>query len=763
MSHHSTETRGLAGNLKESVTWLRTIFEQAAVGVALVETPTGRFARVNRRFCDIVGYTLGEMKQTSFHEITHPNDLDVDLAWVERLVAGEIKQFTREKRYIHKNGSVVWVKLTVSPTWKPGEPAEFHVAIVEDITERKTAEAAALRIEAKYKSILEAMPDLVFVLSEDGIHLSCHAPSADLYFAGPEAFLGKGVDDVLPPAVAGAYRTHIRETIRNGQTQSFEYQLPFPDGARHYDCRMVPSGDGNALAIVRDITERILAEEASTRLGRIVEQSISEIYMFDAESLRFISVNRGARENLGYTAEELEELTPLDLKPQFTREYFETLVEPLREGIEEAITFQTVHRSKDGSTYDVEVCLQLMARKTMSVFVANIMDITERKRTEQELFENEERFRSILGSSMVAMIVATDSEGTIVSWNPAAEKIFGYSEVEIVGRPLTKIMPERYREAHRVGFNRALDTDDYRIMGQTVSVHGLKKSGEEFPIELSIGVWKQDGVKNFSAVIHDITERKATEEALQEALTQAERANQAKSEFLATMSHEFRTPLNAILGFSEMMRTQCFGPLGSENYTEYASDIYNSGEHMLALVNDILDISAIEAGKRPMIKESVDIGELLADCVRSVDHLVSGGGVALTVKPLPVDLPYLYADRRSIAQIILNLLSNAIKFTDLGGIITVTINSRKGRVAIEVRDTGVGIEAERLDSITEPFNQTYSDPHLPQEGTGLGLSIVKSLVEAHDGELNIDSIVGKGTTVTVSLPCKELAGSRLMP
>jgi len=761
MSHHSTETRGLAGNLRESVTWLRTIFEQAAVGVALVETPTGRFARVNRRFCDIVGYTLGEMKQTSFHEITHPDDIDVDLTWVERLVAGEIKQFTREKRYIHKNGSVVWVKLTVSPTWKPGEAAEFHVAIAEDITERKLAEAAAKRSEAKYKSILEAMPDLVFVLSEDGIHLSCHAPSADLLFVGPEACLGKGVDDVLPPAVAVTYKTHIGETLKSGQTQSFEYQLPFPEGPRHYDCRMVPSGDGNALAIVRDITERILAEEASTRLGRIVEQSISEIYMFDADTLHFISVNRGARENLGYTATELEGLTPLDLKPELTPERFEELVGPLRDGSEEAITFQTVHRRKDGSTYEVEVCLQLMARKTMSVFVANIMDITERKRTERELFEKEERFRSILGSSMVAMIVATDADGKIVSWNPAAERIFGYGEAEIVGRPLTVIMPERYRDAHREGFNRALNTDDYKIMGQTVSVHGLKKNGEEFPIELSIGVWKQDGVKNFSAVIHDITERKATEEALQEALAQAERANQAKSEFLATMSHEFRTPLNAILGFSEMMRTQCFGPLGSENYTEYASDIYNSGEHMLGLVNDILDISAIEAGKRPMVKETIDVAELLSDCVRSVDHSVNGSGVVLSVEPVPADLPYLYADRRSIAQIVLNLLSNAIKFTDRGGIISVTVTGRDGRVAIEVSDTGVGIEADRLDSITEPFSQTYTDPHQPQEGTGLGLSIVKSLVEAHDGELVIASQVGTGTTVTVTLPSEQLAETKV--
>jgi len=457
----------------------------------------------------------------------------------------------------------------------------------------------------------------------------------------------------------------------------------------------------------------------------------------------------------------LEGLTPLDLKPEFTPDGFEELVRPLRDGTEEAITFQTVHRRKDGSTYDVEVCLQLMERKTMSVFVANIMDITERKRTERELFENEERFRSILGSSMVAMIVATDADGEIVSWNPAAERIFGYGEAEIVGRPLTVIMPERYRDAHREGFNRALTTDDYNIMGKTVSVHGLKKNGEEFPIELSIGVWKQDGAKNFSAVIHDITERKATEEALQEALAQAERANQAKSEFLATMSHEFRTPLNAILGFSEMMRTQCFGPLGSENYTEYASDIYNSGEHMLGLVNDILDISAIEAGKRPMVKETIDVGELLSDCVRSVDHSVNGSGVVLRVEPMPADLPYLYADRRSIAQIILNLLSNAIKFTDRGGIISVTVTGRDRRVAIEVSDTGVGIDADRLDSITEPFSQTHSDPHQPQEGTGLGLSIVKSLVEAHDGELVIASQVGTGTTVTVTLPSEHLAETKV--
>jgi len=252
----------------------------------------------------------------------------------------------------------------------------------------------------------------------------------------------------------------------------------------------------------------------------------------------------------------------------------------------------------------------------------------------------------------------------------------------------------------------------------------------------------------------DITGRRQSEGALQEALTDAERANQAKSEFLATMSHEFRTPLNAIIGFSEMLRGQYFGPLGSEKYGEYGDDIHASGRHMLALVNDVLDISAIEAGKRSFVKEIINVDELLNSCIRNVKNAAQNKSITLSVD-VASGLPTLFADRRSGIQIVHNLLSNAIKFTQPDGKISVSASAVDREIVIKVMDTGIGISADHLPYITEPFIQENASPYITQEGTGLGLSIVKSLVEAHGGKLNIDSEVGKGTMVTVSLPSHE--------
>lgn len=239
---------------------------------------------------------------------------------------------------------------------------------------------------------------------------------------------------------------------------------------------------------------------------------------------------------------------------------------------------------------------------------------------------------------------------------------------------------------------------------------------------------------------------------LQNALVDAERANQAKSEFLATMSHEFRTPLNAILGFSEMLRSNYFGPLGSDRYETYADDIHTSGEHMLALVNDMLDIAAIEAGRRPSQVEDVDIFDLLTDCVRNFEPAANNKSIDIRLEASP-DLPSLRTDRRSMTQIVLNLLSNSVKFTLQGGEIVVSAVHAPETLTITVRDTGIGIAPEKISTVTDPFSQSHNDPMIYQMGTGLGLSIVKSLVKIYDGDMKIESELDKGTTVSISFAC----------
>lgn len=214
------------------------------------------------------------------------------------------------------------------------------------------------------------------------------------------------------------------------------------------------------------------------------------------------------------------------------------------------------------------------------------------------------------------------------------------------------------------------------------------------------------------------------------------------------MSHEFRTPLNAILGFSEMLRAQYFGPIGAKNYEEYASDIHTSGQHLLGLVNDILDISAIEASKRTMLKEEISVLDMINRALKSVHQKARIAGLRVSVD-VPDNLPPLVADQRSVLQVLMNILSNAVKFSKPGGKISISASSTDSVITIVIADTGFGIDAETLPSITEPFAQSQSNPHLAETGTGLGLTIVKALMDAHGGSLQIESAVDVGTTITL--------------
>lgn len=241
------------------------------------------------------------------------------------------------------------------------------------------------------------------------------------------------------------------------------------------------------------------------------------------------------------------------------------------------------------------------------------------------------------------------------------------------------------------------------------------------------------------------------EMAIKSALEHAQQANKAKSEFLATMSHELRTPLNAILGFSDMLRGSHLGDIEVKSYQEYATDIYQSGQHLLGLINDVLDISAIEAGKRILRKEAIEVEDLLEESFRVFKPQASEASIDLGYEIAP-DVDSIFADRRSAKQIILNLVSNAMNYTSEGGTVALSVYRSGDNVIIEVRDTGIGIAPEMLTHITEPFTRGHVNSMLSKKGTGLGLSIVMQLITLHDGTLHIDSDVGVGTTVTVSLP-----------
>jgi signal transduction histidine kinase len=230
-------------------------------------------------------------------------------------------------------------------------------------------------------------------------------------------------------------------------------------------------------------------------------------------------------------------------------------------------------------------------------------------------------------------------------------------------------------------------------------------------------------------------------------------ANKAKSEFLANMSHELRTPLNAIIGFSEIMREQMFGALGDNRYREYSRLIHGAGTHLLGLINDVLDMSKIEAGKLELSPEQFDLKTVIGECVDMMAERAGASQIELATE-VPAGALFLFADRRAVSQMLLNLLSNAVKFTLAGGRISIRAASRDSRIILSVEDNGVGISEADLQNLGNPFVQAHNQPGILHTGTGLGLALVRALAEKHAGSMHIESRESVGTTVRIELPIR---------
>ncbi|HYG86345.1 MAG TPA: ATP-binding protein [Azospirillum sp.] len=378
----------------------------------------------------------------------------------------------------------------------------------------------------------------------------------------------------------------------------------------------------------------------------------------------------------------------------------------------------------------------------------------QRARLDAELRRSEARKQAIVETALDC-ILTVDASGLLVEFNPAAERTLGYRRDEVLGRRMEElIIPPAWREAHRAGFARYLAGESGGTVGRRLEVTAMRADGSEFPAELSIAPSRVAEELFFTATLRDITTRKQGERDLIEAKAKAEAAAQAKSAFLNTMSHELRTPLNAIIGFSEIIKDQAMGPLGSPMYLEYAKDIHESGGHLLRIINDVLDMSRIEAGKLRLAPEAIDLGQVVHSCLQMVrDHALKGEVALLDdVSALPLAV---HADRLAVMKILLNLLSNAVKFTPPGGSARVSAAlEADGTLVLTVADTGVGIAPDALKQVFEPFQQGDMALNRRHGGTGLGLAITRALVELHGGGITLTSEPGQGTTATVRLPTR---------
>ena len=363
-----------------------------------------------------------------------------------------------------------------------------------------------------------------------------------------------------------------------------------------------------------------------------------------------------------------------------------------------------------------------------------------------ELNESSKRLDTVI-NNIEDGIISIGQKGTITLFNPAAERIFQYKAIEVVGQNVSMLVPAPHSSKHDSYLANYLETGIAKIIGKGREVEGLKKDGSTFPMRLAIGEMKFENESAFVGIVLDITEQKKNEKDLIIAKETAEASNRLKSDFLNTMSHELRTPLTVILGNIDEL-TEIEDLPDTDEIVDIAQDCRDAGNHLMRLINDLLDISKIEAGKMNLTLENTSLSTIINDSIQTISRLAESKNLAIKTDIDDIDIK---VDFFRIKQVLLNLLSNAIKFTDRGEI-QILSETSENELFIHVNDTGQGMDADSLQFVFDPFRQVDNTSKRKVGGTGLGLAISKKLLELHGGKISVKSQLNIGSTFTIRLP-----------
>jgi len=492
-------------------------------------------------------------------------------------------------------------------------------------------------------------------------------------------------------------------------------------------------------------TERAL-RDAKAQYVSLVESLSLHVLRKDIEG-RFTYASPSFCQLIGKELEEILGKTDLDLFPKH-------MADKYRQDDQKVIaakeTFEDieVHPKPGGGKMYVQVVKSpIFDSKGNAIGIQGLFwDVTERKQAEVELRESEARKRAVFEAAMDC-IVFLDQDGRIVEFNHASEKTFGYGRGEVIGKDMTEVfVPEESRARHRQNLSRYVGAGEMgSMLGQRLEAPMIKKSGDRFLAELAMQPIPLQGEAGFAVFIRDITLQKQAEDALRDAKVAAEEASRSKGAFLANMSHEIRTPMNAIIGMTEYVLDTDV----TDEQREYLEMVLDSGDSLLGLLNDILDVSKIEAGKLDLDTLQFPLRQWLKHCVRSLAFRAKEKDLDFRYEISPDTPDSLIGDPHRVRQILVNLAGNAIKFTEQGGI-TVKVHAETEEkdstlLKFEVIDTGVGIPDEKCKKIFREFEQAETSTSRKHGGTGLGLAICLKLVEMMDGRIGVESEVGKGS------------------
>ena len=788
----------------------RAIFEQIEIGIVERDYDTGKFIRVNSKFCEIVGYTESELVGREIDEIVHPEDRSISKTLIARSRIGEIGHFTIEKRYIHKNGAEIWVKVTICPLTKESGKVKTSLAVIEDITtikqDRKKLKQQSAAVDAAIDGI---------AILEKGIFVYLNLSHTRIFgYDSPQELIGNSWEIFYRPQEVEILKTEVFPLLERQGYWGGEMPAKRKNGSLfEQEITLVKLENNQLVCVCRDISLRKLQEkqlqESRKRYRNLTSTAPVGIFHTDLEG-DFSYVNKRWCEISGLSIENSlgqgwqKAIHPQD-RPQILQQWQET--------INNGVAFCAEYRFCEFASPEIWVFAQAIPEYNtdglLIGYIGTITDISQLKESQKYLSRQLQREQLL---SRITQEIRSNWDSSAIFRTAATQigRMFAVSRCSIHGyvsepEPQIPLMAEFLQDST---INSLLDvpvpvkgnphaekllSQDSAIVSNDVSQEFLLEAA--YPICLRyqiksmlavrtsyqgepngvIGIhqcdrirqWTTDEIELLEAVAGQMgialaqaklleREKQQSQElslnniALTKAKQDADVANQAKSQFLAHMSHELRTPLNAILGFGQIMAKDLSL---SGVHQDHLAIINRSGKHLLTLINNILDLSKIEAGKTVLQEDCLDLRELLTSLEKMFTLQAEKKNLQINLDLCDDVPPFVYTDGVKLRQILINLVSNGIKFTNQGEICLQIKTRNQKSLVFKVTDTGEGIAKDEMARIFEPFEQSNTGLK-SGHGTGLGLSICRSLIRLLGGRLEVESTVGQGTTFLFEIPIK---------
>ena len=721
----------------------------------LTISPAGLVLHWNSAAERLFGYAAAEAIGQRLTELIVPPDGLVAELRIQVDAAAQ-NQAAYECVRRRKDGSLLHINVSSKGICQADGTLRYVLSTNRDVTHLKVLRDAKM-VEAKFRDLLESTPDAIVMVNVTGRIVLVNTQAERVFGYPRSAMLGAPVEMLLPVRFRGTHNAHRANFFAQPRTRTMGAGLEL-HGLRSngeefpVEISLSPllTDEGTmVMSAIRNITDRKKAEQKF----RGLLESAPDAMVIVAQDGRIALVNSQTERLFGYRREELlgqsvEMLVPERFRSRHSvhRDGFFSRPRPRSMGAE----MELYACRKDASEFPVEISLSPLETEDGTLVMSAIRDITNRRKAEQ-------KFKDLLEAAPDAMVIV-NAGGDIVLINTQTERLFGYPRQELLGRPLETLVPERYRAKHPHHRASFFLQPRARSMGAGLELYGLRRDGTEFPVEISLSPLETENGLFVSSAIRDATERKRYEQVLQD-------ANRLKSEFLANMSHELRTPLNGIIGFSEFLIDEKPGAINAKQ-KEYLGDILTSGKHLLQLINDVLDLSKVEAGKMELFPEEFTVAEAVAEVYSVVSSMAMKKRIVVRHN-IATAIDQVLLDRQKFIQVLYNLLSNAVKFTNDGGRVFVDIELRdqgehhEQQLRLLVRDTGIGIRTEDLGKLFVEFQQLDSSTARRYQGTGLGLALTKKIIEFQGGEIAVTSEFGSGSTFEVLLPLATNSTTRI--